>query len=90
MKPIYRWLVWFAAAALTVLFGFERGWDTFHKICLVIIIVLGIFNLITPIMQKRMLHKIKNMPPEEREKFLARFDERTQAKLRKQLETTDG
>jgi hypothetical protein len=86
MKTTYRWLVWFAAAAAVVIFGFERGWDTFHKVCLGIVIVLGVFQLIAPIMQKRMIQKIKNMPPDEREKFLSKFDERTREKLRRQME----
>ena len=88
MKTTYRWLVWFAAAAAVIIFGFERGWDAFHKICLAVIILAGLMNIIAPAMQNRMLQKIKNMPPDEREKFLSKFDERTQAKLRKQLGDT--
>ena len=86
MTTTYRWLVWFAAATVVVIFGFERGWDTFHKICLVVIVVTGLMNLVAPAMQKRMVQKIKNMPPAEREKFLSQFSEKTREKLRKQLE----
>ena len=85
MSTKYRWLVWATAAVVTVVFGFLRGWDTLHKIFLIIIIVVGMLNLIMPVFQRRMLQKIKAMPSEEREKFISKFDQRTQAKLRKQL-----
>jgi hypothetical protein len=90
MNPIYRWLVWSVAAAAVVIFGFEHHWDPFHKFCLGVIIVAGLMNIIAPVMQKRMILKIKNMPPDEREKFLSRFDPKTQAKLRKHLEDAGG
>jgi hypothetical protein len=90
MTTTYRWLVWCAATAAVIIFGFERGWDTFHKVCLGVVLVAGVFQLLLPVMQKRMLQKIKNLPPQEREKFLSRFDERTREKLRKQLETQDN
>lgn len=75
---------------MVVIFGFQHGWDTVHKVLLGVVIVLGVSNVILPVMQKRMLQNIKNMPPEEREKFLSRFDERTREKLRKQLGMTDN
>jgi len=87
MNTKYRWLVLIIAAVLVITFGFQRGWDTTHKILLVVVAVLGVFNLVAPALQGRMIQKMKAMPPEEREKFLARFDQKTQAKLRKQLET---
>jgi len=87
MNAKYRWLVWIIAAVLVVTFGFQRGWDTAHKLLLMAVVVLGVFNLVAPALQGRMIQKIKAMPPEEREKFLVRFDQKTQAKLRKQIET---
>jgi hypothetical protein len=89
MTTTYRWLVWCAATAMVVIFGFQRGWDTFHRVLLGAVIVLGISNILLPIAQRRMLQKIKNLPPGEREKFLSRFDERTREKLRKQLGMPD-
>jgi hypothetical protein len=89
MTTTYRWLVWCAATAAVIIFGFQRGWDTFHKFCLGVVLLAGVFQLILPIMQKRMLQKIKNLPLEEREKFLSRFDDRTREKLRKQLGMPD-
>lgn len=80
-------LVFAIAAALVIATGFQRGWDTPHKILLAVVVVLGVFGVAVPALQYRMIHKIRAIPPEERDKFLARFDQKTQAKLRKQLET---
>ena len=86
MKATYRWLICIIAAALIVASGIQHHWDPFHKVLLALIVILALLNILLPILQHRMLQKIKAMPPEEREKFLARFDPKTQAKLRKQLE----
>ena len=83
----YRWLVWAIAAALVIATGFQRGWDMNHKILLAMVVALGIFGLVVPVLRSRMIQKIRAMPPEEQDKFLTRFDQKTQAKLRKQIET---
>lgn len=78
-------LVFALAAALVIGTGFQRGWDTPHMILLAAVVVLGVFGVVVPALQNRMIQKIRAIPPEERDKFLARFDQKTQAKLRKQL-----
>jgi hypothetical protein len=84
------WLVWFILAAVVVTFGFLRGWTTFHKFMLAAVAVLGVLQLAGPALRGRMLRRLKGMSPEEREKFLARFDQKTQALLRKRLEPRDA
>ena len=83
----YRWLVWAIAAALIIATGFQRGWDINQKILLAMIVALGVFGLVAPVLRSRMIQKLRAMSPEEQDKFLARFDQKTQAKLRKQMET---
>lgn len=91
MNKTYRlWLVWIIFATVVVTFGFLRGWTTFHKILLVAVVVLGLLQWAGPLLRGRMLRRLKSMSPAEREKFLARFDQKTQGLLRKQLESYDG
>ena len=88
MNKTYRnWSAWMFFAVVVVTSGFLRGWTTFEKVMLVAVGVLGILQLVLPTMQGQMRRKLKGMTPEEREKFLARFDHKTQAKLRRQFET---
>jgi hypothetical protein len=90
MNKTYKiWSVWIIFTAVVVTFGFLRGWTMFHKILLVAVVVLGVLQLVGPVLRGRMLRRLKGMLPEEREKFLARFDQKTQALLRKQLESYD-
>ena len=83
------WLVWFILAALVVTFGFLRGWTTFHKVMLAVVVVLGVLQLVLSAARIQTLRRLQRMSPEEREKFLARFDQKTQALLRKQLESLE-
>ena len=86
MNKTYKvWLVWFILVALVVTFGSVRGWTTFHKIMLAVVAVLGVLQLVLAAARVQMLRRLRGMPPEEREKFLARLDQKTQALLRKQL-----
>ena len=88
MNKTYKlWLVWIFFAAVVVTFGFLRGWTTFHKIMLAAVAVLGLLQLAGPLLRGRMLRRLKGMSPAEREKFLARFDQKTRELLRKQLES---
>lgn len=89
MNATVRWVIWIVATGMIVAGGFAHGWNPFRKTLLVLVIVVGVLQIVLPILQRRMLRKIKAMPPEEREKFLARFDPRTQERLRKQLEAKD-
>jgi len=84
------WLVWIIVAAVVVTSSFLRGWTKFHKILLAAVVVLGVLQLVGPVLRGRMLRRLKGMSPEEREKFLARFDQKTQELLRKQLESHDA
>jgi len=86
-KAYKVWTVWFIAAAVAVTSGSLQGWTTLHKIMLAVVAVLGVLQLIGPVLRGRMLRRLQGMPPEECEKFLARFDPKTQARLRKQLES---
>jgi hypothetical protein len=91
MNKTYKmWLSWSICAAVVVTFGFLHGWTTFYKILLVGIGVLAILQLVGPALRGRMFRRLKGMTPEEREKFLARLDQKTQVLLRKQLETNDA
>lgn len=79
-------MIWAAATAMVIAGGCMRGWNTLHKTLLVFVIVLGVLQVLLPILSRRMLRKIKALPPEEREKFLSKFDPRTQERLRKQMQ----
>ena len=81
------WLSWMICTAVVVTLGFLRGWTTFHKIVLAVMAVLGVLQLVGPVLRRRMFRRFKSMSPEEQEKFLARFDQNTRARLRKQLES---
>ena len=81
-------LDFFAAAVVT--FGFLRGWTMFHKLGLIAVAVLGVLQLVGSVPRGRMLRRLNGMSPEEREKSLARFDQKTQALLQKQLESYDA
>jgi len=89
-KACKVWLAWIIFVAVAVTSGFLRGWTTFHKILLVAVVVLGVLQWAGPLLRSRMLRRLKGMAPEEREKFLARFDRQTQGLLRTQLESYDG
>jgi hypothetical protein len=75
------------ATALVISNGFHHGWDASHMILLAAVVGLGVFGVVVLTRQNRIIQKLRTMPPEEQDKFLAGFDEKTQAKLRKQLET---
>ena len=91
MNKAYKlWLAWIIFAAVVVTFGFLRGWTTFHKIMVGAVAVLGVLQLVGPVLRGRMLRRLKGMSPEEREKFLARFDPKTQVLLQKRLESYDA
>jgi len=90
MNETYKvWVVWIIPAALVVTFGFLRGWTPFHKIMLAVVAVLGGLQLVLAAARIQMLRHLKGMSPEDREKLLARFDQETQALLRKQLESLE-
>jgi hypothetical protein len=89
-KNLRNWLVWFIATVIVVTSGFLRGWTRFEKVMLIAVGVLGVLQILLPAMQSQMHRKLKGMTPEEREKFLARFDQKTQAMLRKRLEADDA
>lgn len=84
-KTLRLWLAW-TALAVIVAVGSRGGWTGFHKAMLVAVSLLGVLQLVLPALHGRMLRRLKGMSPEQRERFLARFDQKTQALLRKQVE----
>jgi len=84
-RTLRLWLVWSAMTTMVVVTGNLRGWPRYHKILLVIAGVLGVLNLVLPRLQSRMLRKLQKMSPAERERFMARFDEKTRTLLQSQL-----
>ncbi len=88
MNNAFRlWLAWTALAVMVVTIGSRRGWTGFHEGMLVAVGVLGVLQLVLPALHGRMLRRLKGMSPEQREKFLARLDPKTQRLLRTQAET---
>ena len=87
MNRIFKgWLSWAILMTTILLFGFMRGWTTFRLVLLVVVAALGLFIVVGSALRSQLIRRVRNMTPEDREKYLTRLDPGTQEAFRKELE----
>jgi hypothetical protein len=86
-KGLKLWATSGLLAFMALGLGYQRGWTALHKAMLAAVAALGVLQLLWPALQRRTFRRLENMSPDQREEFLARFDEKGRALIRTQLAT---
>ena len=85
MKPQVRWWPWLLCSIVVVTFGFYRGWSTFDKVALAIIVCTGLLRVFFGLIVPGWGRQLSQMSPEERAKRLAHLSPEEREKLEKRL-----
>lgn len=85
MKHKTRLVCWLVFTAAVVVFGFYGGWSTFDCVALSLAVVYGCVLLFSVLGEGPLLKRIAAMSPDEREEFMAKFNEEERQKLSAKL-----